>query len=279
MLLARTAVVAIVACGSADGTDDDVGERYRTPVFDDVIVTPDLAYGDAAGAQTLRLDLYQPRDDDAASRPAVVWVHGGGFSGGDKRTGPSPVLADSFARLGYVAVSIDYRVRPGLVCFGAAPMSDPACLDAAKASADDAREAVQWLRSNADALRVDPDRIVMGGESAGGIIATMVGVTSDPSAPGSDVAAWISIAGGLPDAAAITGRAVAPGCLFASSDDPIVPYRWSVETAAALQRLGTVAVLHTIQGISHVPFDQHRPLFETESASFLYDQLDLDDVD
>jgi hypothetical protein len=88
----------------------DAGLRYRDEVFPQISVTTDLQYGSAPDLNNspvaLELDLYQPAGDAVSKRPAVIWVHGGGYSGGDKALGPSAILAAKFARLGYVAVSI-----------------------------------------------------------------------------------------------------------------------------------------------------------------------------
>ena len=65
--------------------------RYRDQVFSAVTTTPDITYGtapdDNGNQVALKLDLYQPTGDTAAKRPAVVWVHGGGFTSGDKSSG------------------------------------------------------------------------------------------------------------------------------------------------------------------------------------------------
>src|SRR3954451_18953872 len=88
--------------------------RYRDEVFGNYTVTTDLQYGNATGFDgspvALKLDLYQPTNDHAAQRPAIVWVHGGGYVGGDKARGPAVILAPIYAKLGYVFVSINYRL-------------------------------------------------------------------------------------------------------------------------------------------------------------------------
>ena len=85
--IALIAVVALGAC-MVPRPPGDSPLRYRDAVFSQVDITRDLQYGSATaqnGTPTaLRLDLYQPRGDTQTKRPALVWVHGGGFSGGDK---------------------------------------------------------------------------------------------------------------------------------------------------------------------------------------------------
>src|SRR3954469_9746638 len=90
----------------------DGAVRYRDQVFSSVNTTTDLTYGSAPDADgnpvALKLDLYQPAGDTIAKRPALVWVHGGGFTMGDKGSGRG--MTTFFAKLGYVAVSINYRL-------------------------------------------------------------------------------------------------------------------------------------------------------------------------
>src|SRR5689334_20083297 len=69
--------------------------RYRDQLFSSFTKTSDITYGSADDAEgntvTLKLDTYIPNDDSVDRRPAIVWVHGGSFSSGDKT---SPELVD-----------------------------------------------------------------------------------------------------------------------------------------------------------------------------------------
>lgn len=120
---------------------------------------PDLAYRE--GNPAWRLDLALPKERGAAPRPAVVVIHGGGWTSGDKRV---PLFAETalyLAERGYVAASINYRLA------GEAPF--PACLE-------DVKCAIRWLRAHATDYGIDPARIAATGASAGAHLAALAGL-------------------------------------------------------------------------------------------------------
>jgi acetyl esterase/lipase len=257
--------------------------RYRDQVFNSVTVTRDLQYGSApdnnGNPVALKLDLYQPAGDTQTKRPAAVWVHGGGFCCGDKSSGPVVDLANTFAKLGYVAVSINYRLLASQGCGGSSQVTSE-CTNAALAAQHDAQAAVRWLRAKATTYRIDPTRIGIGGTSAGAVTATLVGVHSedpgDSGNPGysSTVGGFDSISGGLPGGI-FAGAGDAPGLLFAGTADQVVPYQWSVDTAAALLKANVPAFLELLEGAGHVPYTQYHDLMVNQSDYFFYDVLDL----
>jgi acetyl esterase/lipase len=112
------------------------------------------------GELQLRLDLAMPATGDGPF-PAVVCIHGGGWVGGDRRQ-MSQTIATLAAR-GYVAIAPDYRLAPD--------HRFPAAIE-------DCKAAVRWLRSNARAYKINPDRIGAMGFSAGAHLACLVGVTN-----------------------------------------------------------------------------------------------------
>jgi acetyl esterase/lipase len=256
--------------------------RYRDQVFTSDTVIRDLQYGSAPDQTTgnpvaLKLDLYQPAGDTLTKRPVLVWVHGGGFSGGDKGSGPSQDLANIFAKNGYVTVSINYRLIPN-GCTGSNVSSQ--CSIAAINAQHDAQAAIRWLRANAATYGIDATRIGIGGESAGAITATLVGVHSDdpgdsgnPGFP-STVGGFQSLSGGLPNGI-LAGAGDAPGLLIHGTADPIVPHQWSADTTAALLKAGVAAFLEPLSGAGHVPYAQYHDLIVSQSDYFFYDFLDL----
>src|SRR5258705_10884418 len=90
------------------------GGRYLTQVFSTDNVTSNITYGSnvtyTGSSQTLQLDVYQPAGDTALARPLIIIAHGGSFLFGSK-TGTDVVpLCHDFAKMGYVVVSINYRL-------------------------------------------------------------------------------------------------------------------------------------------------------------------------
>src|ERR1700731_3226278 len=207
LLVPLLAVLAIVAAGcdwpniAPPGT---APVRYRDPVFNAVTVTSNVTYGSAVNLSnqtiTLRLDMYQPTGDTVTARPAIVWVHGGSFCCGSKT---SPELVDeatTFSKEGYLNVSIDYRLEtPG--CSGSFSNSVAAIQEAAA----EAQTAVRFLRTNAATYGIDPNRIAIGGSSAGAITALNVGYSSSGNASAS-VRAAVSLSG-----AQLVVGTIAPG--------------------------------------------------------------------
>jgi len=285
LLVAGVALAVLAGCDLPKPAGDGV-VRYRDQVFAAVTRTADVRYGTGAGADgapvALELDVYRPAGDRESRRPAVIFVHGGSFSGGDKASGPSAELAASFPKLGYVAFSINYRLlAPKGACSGSTAGSN-ACVLAAVAAITDAQAAVRWVRSHAEYYGVDPGRIGIAGESAGGITATGVGLYAEnPNNDGEDttvsprVGGFFSISGGLPGGI-FASADDAPGVLVSGTADGVVPYQWSVDTANALQNAGRLGLLQPIEGAGHVPWvEPHRTHMTQQAQYFFYYALDL----
>ena len=239
--------------------------RYRDQVFSSVTVTKDLAYG--AGADN-KLDLYQPAGDTVTKRPVIVWIHGGGFTTGDKSTGAS--RATFLAKLGYVVASINYRLLSPDGC-GGNPDPTPICRDAALAAKEDAQSAIDWLRANASTYKLDTTRVASAGASAGAVTSLLV----DWDAPaGSRIRAAVSISGGAPDNSLITADD-GPALFIHGTADRTVPYEWAVRNAGAMYNLGIVTVLEPIEGAGHgLPAD-YGTLINQQTDYFLYFAMDM----
>ena len=138
--------------------DDSAVQRLRdaiaAPELPDVRVHDDSAFG-PRGPVPLR--IYTPNDNSVA-RPGFVWLHGGGFYTGDLDQPEADYVSRSVcANAGAVVVSVDYRLAGGGVHF-------PVPLD-------DTVAAFRTVRDNAAMLGIDPERISLGGGSAGANLA------------------------------------------------------------------------------------------------------------
>lgn len=123
-----------------------------------------VPYG-TGGRRLLHLDLARPRLPTSQPLPAVVFIHGGGWMHADRSNG-APIIA-RLARHGFVAASIDYRLS-GEAGF--------------PAQIEDCKCAVRFLRAFAAEYGIDPQRIGVAGASAGGHLASLVGLTPDEPA-------------------------------------------------------------------------------------------------
>jgi pectinesterase len=121
------------------------------------------------GSRSLQLDIFYPKAKRQKGYPAVLFIHGGGWSSGD-RSHHVP-LAQQLAAQGYVTVTAEYR------------LSTEALYPAA---VTDLKAAVRWLRAQARTYPIDTTRIAVWGFSAGGQLAALIGTTNgDPQLEGS----------------------------------------------------------------------------------------------
>jgi len=230
------------------------GERFLQFTFDDVDVTSDVVYGSNTNAdgneQELNLDIYAPNGDTETNRPLIVMAHGGSFVGGSKTGNDVVPLCTDFAKLGYVAASIEYRLgasdEPGQ--FIPTPAS---ATRAVWRGYHDARAAIRFFRKSVaedgNPYGIDPERIIIAGSSAGGFIALHVGYLNsldelpegvDSDFPGidediegnsgnpgytSEVAGVLNIAGAIGDSAWMDADEP-PIISFHGDEDGTVPY-------------------------------------------------------
>lgn len=148
------------------------GLRYKQDVFTEVKKTtvdyaPTLSH--TGLAMTLKMDVYEPQNDNATVRPVVILAHGGSFIFGDRTMMES--WCQVLARKGYVAATIQYRLYP-VFTLGFPDSTD--IFDAAIKAVGDMKAAVRYFRedaSTANLFHVDPTNIFIGGYSAGAVAA------------------------------------------------------------------------------------------------------------
>jgi poly(3-hydroxybutyrate) depolymerase len=251
----------------------------------------DVVYGSAVNPYTggfdkteiLKLDvLTPPAKDQRKLRPAMVWIHGGSFLSGDK--GDDRELREALAARGYVVFSINYRkVDDGIIPAIWALLS----IEPAVVAAQDARAAVRFVRKHASEWRVDPDRIVIGGESAGALTSNLYGFAKGTTDGASGNAGYdsaingvLSVSGSMRDLAFCATVGGPPKyqpllCVISSppgkdltnelskgdvpvvdlhgTKDTTIPYMAGREMITRAGSVGVTSLLLTIPGAGHVP--------------------------
>lgn len=233
--------------------------------------------------EPVRLHVHKPADwAPGDRRPALVWFFGGGFLRGT--TAQSIGRARWAAREGMVGIAPDYRTRER---FGTT----------ADACVADARAALRWIQDHAEELGIDPERIVVGGGSAGGHLALWTALSTTP--PRSDPAeaplfkpAGLILVSPAADTSPTSGlrgdrfggnseafsplhhldEKMPPTLIYHGDADTVVPYAHAVALDRALTASGNRSRFITVPGGSH-SFSTEQPEWrarvQSDTAEFI----------
>ncbi|MGE0362921.1 MAG: alpha/beta hydrolase fold domain-containing protein [Vicinamibacterales bacterium] len=223
-----------------------------------VVTRTDVIYGRVEGSALLANIAFP---DGPALKPAILSVHGGRWRAGN-RADASSIKVAQWAESGYFAMSIDYRLVGGSPA--PAPYLDLLC-------------AIRWLHAHAEEYRVDPERIYLIGQSAGGHLVSLVATLGEGGFPRvggwekarSDVRGvisvaaayelntlswgnlWTPVSGDVPAARASASpvnhvsATTKPLLVIHSDDDKSVPVQQAIDMAAKLQAAGvTTGFVH-----------------------------------
>ena len=180
------------------------GERYMSDLYPDIQITSNIEYGeniteDILGTeytQTLYLDVYEPEGDNVNERPLIIFMFGGAFVSGSKNSPVMQELCTRYAKMGYVASAIDYRLTPTLIWNGSPENAYKAVLKAIH----DLKAAIRYFRMNDslyDDFGVDTSRIYAGGSSAGAIASVNTAYLNEESEIPELVIDFVNESGGL----------------------------------------------------------------------------------
>lgn len=134
----------------------------------------EVVYKNISG-RDLKLDLYYPTDNRSQKCPLIVYTHGGGWAAGSRykaASGSFAIVFEQLVKQGFAVAPVTYRL---------------AKKDSGIAMRDciiDCKDAIRYLAKNSESLGIDPMRICVMGDSAGGHIAQMLLLTSPEQLPG-----------------------------------------------------------------------------------------------
>ncbi len=272
----------------AADSQDRGSNKYKNEVFPDVTIQKDLSYSPGKHPGTkekfYRLDMYAPTGDTTQLRPLIIWLHGGGFTFGSKKAPGIQLWSETFARRGYVCAALNYRLGGTKALFNFTALKK-GCYDAVT----DVQEAVAWFKKNHTQFGIDTNRIILAGNSAGGMIAlqavysSQAELAADARIPGAEllpvtpnpagVAAVINLWGGLFDISWLKNAHV-PIFNVYGDQDKIVPFDHKDTSLyggyAIHQRarsLGIPSGLKVYEGYSHELQKHFNPIFTPGAAT------------
>lgn len=233
-----------------------------------ITVTENIAYRTDVGPSTV-LDLAEPQFGPKQNRPAILIIHGGGWSAGSKNDMVYRTLMIDYAMKGYVVANMNYRLVQE------APM--PACID-------DVKAAFNWMKANAQRLGIDPDRIGTYGHSAGGHLSLMAGLTAgvacaaggappteigNPNIPWSKHPEWWPIG--------YIGKTATPFLVLQGGEDPVVKPNLTEDWVVKMQKAGSPVDYVKVHGDHGVAFDKMLEFTRPAMDAFYARHLKHDD--
>lgn len=246
-----------------------IADGYWTEAPDNVWRSSGLIFRgiDSRRPLELKLDVYLPVGDDAgAPRPLLLMMHGGAFFMGNKTETAHVEWCRYFASLGYVAVSLDYRLGFYVDKNDIARAEEDAIVDAGNA--------LHYLLGRED-FRIDPQQVYLAGTSAGAVVALALAYGPGRQERPCRIRAVANLWGYVRSLDVLENACI-PILSFQSEEDPVVPYREGYPLGAKLftgKTFGTLAVYEraTELGIpcEHHPCPEKRHRLQTDDKGEL----------
>lgn len=174
LLLFSILLIVLASC-QKDTEEPDPIIRYKNPIFQQHKVTENLIYGQnttvLGNPIQLKLDVYEPKDDEIAARPLVILSHGGYFTTGNKSDLAD--LAIELTHYGYVAATINYRKWEGGI-----PVDSTDLGEVAIHAMGDVKAAIRYFKQSAvtsNDFGIDDGQIILIGYSSGALASMLAG--------------------------------------------------------------------------------------------------------
>jgi acetyl esterase/lipase len=247
------------------------GTRYLDQIFDNINITTDIEFAAVIDSQgnplKLHLDIYQPSDDTAKSRPVIMLIHGGGFkTNRTKQQSYIVQLATNLTKLGYVCIAPDYRVRNNPSDNWDATLTD---------AITDAALALDWVREHSDQYQIDRNKIAIGGGSAGGVIALNICYGDGTFIPKVDLQGVLALIDlwGTPSIMELDiSEHSIPAVIVHGTKDEQMPIKYSEKLAATLKSKGVYHEFLILEDAPHTPV-MHMDRIVATMSQFLFDVL------
>lgn len=217
-----------------------------------------ITYGTAKSGEAtmpMLLDVYQPVATAKLPKklPAMILAFGGGWKKGSKDTKYIRDLCGYYAERGYVAISIQYRIEKDNPPALPGPAPSPETSDLFRlmnAAFQDTCDAIRWVRKNADQYAIDPNRIAIGGVSAGAFN-SLSAAFCDATITGPDakVAAVISLMGTI--AANHIDAGDPPVFIAHGTSDNVAPYAMVKSMVRQLDKVKANYSFYPVEGVAH----------------------------
>src|ERR1700744_583669 len=196
-MMAKYALSAAVLCCLVSSLSAQMKQSidYKDFVLPTITVEKNPSYMPGQEGRSGLFDLYQPKGDTTSLRPLIIWMHGGGFTFGSKDQEGIKLWSRTFAERGYVAAAINYRLGRKSLNF-----SYTGLVSNCYAAVQDLRQAITFFKANSARYRIDTNRIVLAGNSAGGIMALQAVYGNDAAMGGAGIggiAAIVNFWGGI----------------------------------------------------------------------------------
>tara|TARA_R110002012_G_scaffold252147_1_gene430328 strand:+ start:132629 stop:133636 length:1008 start_codon:yes stop_codon:yes gene_type:complete len=223
MIKSRLFILLILAMSFSSHLKS-LAQRYENQIFNEVDIQTQVYL--ETDSEELKLDIYQPKNDEMENRPILLFVHGGGFAGGARDEYAIMEFCKNMARRGIVAVSMSYTLSMKGQSFGCNQAAENK-MNTFKQAGLEISKATVHLLNQAKVLKIDPSKIVLTGSSAGAEAVLHAAFWPEANTPLPDnfqFGGLISMAGAIYDLDLINKKTAIPMQFFHGTCDDLVPY-------------------------------------------------------